>query len=61
MAIFKDTTITDNGRALIASALGNNKQITFTRMVTSSRVYSDTTDVSKKADSQSVKGKPGRY
>ena len=47
MAIFKDTTITDNGRALIANALGNNKQITFTRMVTSSRVYGDTTDVSK--------------
>lgn len=47
MAIFKDTTITDNGRTLIASALGNNKQITFTRMVTSSRVYSDTTDMSK--------------
>ena len=47
MAIFKDTTITDNGRALIANALGNNKQITFTRMVTSSKVYSDTTDVSK--------------
>lgn len=47
MAIFKDTTITDNGRTLIANALGNNKQITFTRMVTSSRVYSDTTDMSK--------------
>lgn len=47
MAIFKDTTITDNGRALIANALGNNKQISFTRMVTSSRVYSDTTDISK--------------
>ena len=47
MAIFKDTTITDNGRALIANALGNNKQITFTRMVTSSKVYSDTTDISK--------------
>ena len=47
MAIFKDTTITDNGRVLIASALGNNKQITFTRMVTSSKVYNDTTDVSK--------------
>ena len=47
MAIFKDTTITDNGRALIANALGNNKQITFTRMVTSSKIYSDTTDTSK--------------
>lgn len=47
MAVFKDTTITDNGRALIANALGNNKQITFTRMVTSSKVYSDTTDISK--------------
>ena len=47
MAVFKDTTITDNGRALIANALGNNKQITFTRMVTSSKVYSDATDVSK--------------
>jgi len=47
MAIFRDTTVTDNGRALIANALGNNKQITFTRMVTSSKVYSDTTDISK--------------
>jgi len=47
VAVFKDTTITDNGRALIANALGNNKQITFTRMVTSSKVYSDTTDISK--------------
>lgn len=47
MAIFKDTTITDNGRVLIANALGNNKQITFTRMVTSSKIYSDTTDTSK--------------
>ena len=55
MAIFKDTTITDNGRALIASALGNNKQITFTRMVTSSRVYSDTTDVSKLINVDEIK------
>ena len=55
MAIFKDTTITDNGRALIASALGNNKQITFTRMVTSSRVYSDTTDISKLINIDEIK------
>ena len=55
MAIFKDTTITDNGRALIASALGNNKQITFTRMVTSSKVYNDTTDVSKLINIDEIK------
>lgn len=55
MAIFKDTTITDNGRALIANALGNNKQISFTRMVTSSRVYSDTTDVSKLINVDEIK------
>jgi hypothetical protein len=55
MAIFKDTTITDNGRALIASALGNNKQITFTRMVTSSKVYNDTTDVSKLINVDGIK------
>lgn len=55
MAIFKDTTITDNGRALIASALGNNKQITFTRMVTSSKVYSDTTDISKLINIDEIK------
>lgn len=55
MAIFKDTTITDNGRALIANALGNNKQITFTRMVTSSKVYSDTTDVSKLINIDEIK------
>ena len=55
MAIFKDTTITDNGRALIANALGNNKQITFTRMVTSSRVYSDTTGVSKLINVDEIK------
>lgn len=55
MAIFKDTTITDNGKALIASALGNNKQITFTRMVTSSKVYNDTTDVSKLINVDEIK------
>ena len=55
MAIFKDTTITDNGRALIANALGNNKQITFTRMVASSKVYSDTTDVSKLINIDEIK------
>lgn len=55
MAIFKDTTITDNGRALIANALGNNKQITFTRMITSSKVYSDTTDVSKLINIDEIK------
>ena len=55
MAIFKDTTITDNGRALIANALGNNKQITFTRMATSSKVYSDTTDVSKLINIDEIK------
>ena len=55
MAIFKDTTITDNGRTLIANALGNNKQITFTRMVTSSKVYSDTTDVPKLINIDEIK------
>ena len=55
MAIFKDTTITDNGRALIANALGNNKQITFTRMVISSKVYNDTTDVSKLINVDEIK------
>lgn len=55
MAIFKDTTITDNGRTLIANALGNNKQITFTRMVTSSKVYSDTTDISKLINIDEIK------
>ena len=47
MAVFKDTTITDNGRTLIADALANNKQITFTRMITSSKSYEDSTDVAK--------------
>jgi hypothetical protein len=47
MAIFKDTTITDNGRALMADTLANNKQIIFTRMITSSKIYEDSTDVSK--------------
>lgn len=55
MAIFKDTTITDNGRVLIANALGNNKQITFTRMVTSSKIYSDTTDTSKPISIDEIK------
>lgn len=55
MAVFKDTTITDNGRALIANALGNNKQITFTRMVTSSKVYSDTSDISKLINIDEIK------
>ena len=47
MAVFKDTTITDNGRTLIADALANNRQITFTRMITSSKSYEDSTDISK--------------
>ena len=47
MAVFKDTTITYNGRTLIADALANNKQITFTRMITSSKSYEDSTDVAK--------------
>ena len=55
MAVFRDTTITDNGRALIANALGNNKQISFTRMVTSSKVYSDTTDISKLINIDEIK------
>lgn len=55
MAIFRDTTVTDNGRSLIANALGNNKQITFTRMVTSSRVYNDTTDISKLINIDEIK------
>lgn len=55
MAIFRDMTVTDNGRALIANALGNNKQITFTRMVTSSKVYSDTTDISKLINIDEIK------
>ena len=55
MAIFRDTTVTDNGRSLIANALGNNKQITFTRMVTSSKVYSDTTDISKLINIDEIK------
>ncbi|NWO20136.1 hypothetical protein [Leptotrichia sp. oral taxon 223] len=55
MAIFRDTTVTDNGRSLIANALGNNKQISFTRMVTSSKVYGDTTDVSKLINIDEIK------
>nr|DAD68395.1 MAG TPA: tail collar fiber protein [Siphoviridae sp. ctTic26] len=55
MAIFRDTTVTDNGRSLIANALGNNKQITFTRMVTSSKVYNDTTDISKLINIDEIK------
>ena len=47
MAVFKDTTITDNGRILIADALANNRQIAFTRMITSSKSYEDSTDISK--------------
>ena len=47
MAVFKDTTITDNGRTLIADALANNRQIAFTRMITSSKNYEDSTDISK--------------
>ena len=47
MAVFKDTTITDNGRTLVADALANNRQIAFTRMITSSKSYEDSTDISK--------------
>ena len=55
MAIFKDTTITDNGRALIAETLANNKQIIFTRMITSSKIYEDSTDVSKLTNIDEIK------
>lgn len=55
MAIFKDTTITDNGRALIADTLVNNKQIIFTRMITSSKIYEDSTDVSKLTNIDEIK------
>lgn len=55
MAVFKDTTITDNGRTLIADALANNKQITFTRMITSSKSYEDSTDVSKLISADEIK------
>ncbi|MDO4728425.1 MAG: hypothetical protein Q4B43_05400, partial [Bacteroidota bacterium] len=55
MAIFKNTIVTDNGRNLIANALGNNRQITFTRMVTSNRVYEDTIDVSKLINLDGIK------
>ena len=55
MAIFKDTTITDNGRALIADTLANNKQIIFTRMITSSKIYEDSVDVSKLTNIDEIK------
>lgn len=55
MAIFKDTTITDNGRALIADTLANNKQIIFTRVITSSKIYEDSTDVSKLTNIDEIK------
>ena len=55
MAIFKDTTITDNGRALIADTLANNKQIIFTRMITSSKIYEDSIDVSKLTNIDEIK------
>ena len=55
MAVFKDTTITDTGRALIASALATNNQIVFTKVSTSSKAYADTTDVSKMVNIDEVK------
>ena len=55
MAIFKDTTITDNGRALIADTLANNKQIIFTRMITSSKIYEDSIDISKLTNIDEIK------
>ena len=55
MAIFKDTTITDNGRALIADTLANNKQIIFTRMITSSKIYEDSTDIPKITNIDEIK------
>ena len=55
MARFKDTTITDNGRALIADTLANNKQIIFTRMITSSKIYEDSIDVSKLTNIDEIK------
>lgn len=55
MAVFKDTTITDAGKRLLAQALANRKQITFTKLETSDFDYEENNNIEEVIDLNQVK------
>ena len=55
MAVFKDTTITDAGKRLLAQALANRKQITFTKLETSDFDYEETNNIEEVINLNQVK------
>ena len=55
MAVFKDTTITDAGKKLLAQALANRKQITFTKLETSDFDYEETNNIEEVINLNQVK------
>ena len=55
MAVFKDTTITDAGKRLLAKALANGQKITFTKLETSDFDYDETMDIEEVINLNQVK------
>lgn len=55
MAIFKDTTITESGRRLLAKALANGQKITFTKLETSDFDYRETVNIEEVISLNQVK------
>ena len=55
MAIFKDTTITESGRRLLAKALANGQKITFTKLETSDFDYDETMNIEEVINLNQVK------
>ena len=55
MAVFKDTTITDAGKRLLAQALANRKQITFTKLETSDFDYEENNNIEEVINLNQVK------
>ena len=55
MAVFKDTIITDAGKRLLAQALANRKQITFTKLETSDFDYKENNNIEEVINLAQVK------
>lgn len=55
MAVFKDTTITNNGKRLLSQALANRKQISFTKLETSAHQYGDDINLEELINLDAVK------
>ena len=55
MAVFKDTTITNNGKRLLTQALANRKQISFTKLETSAYQYGDDVNLEELINLNDVK------